>query len=130
MWTTYWVIVLTFENCLVVKSLQEEKGKLFAVVCMTAFSSLFSGVVLYGQSLRPPPFLSRGEEYFLSPHTSCLCKKTEPIGETGSVYIEIGKIVKSALLAAMRRNADTHIGNAPDAVVAHSLLYSEYLSFP
>ena len=64
-----------------------------------------------------------------SPHTP-LCKKTEPIGETGSVYIEIGKIVKSALLAAMRRNADTYIGNTPDAVVAHSLLYSEYLSFP
>lgn len=66
-----------------------------------------------------------------SPHTPLACaKKTEPIGGTGSVYIEIGKIVKSALLAAMRRNADTHIGNTPDAVVAHSLLYSEYLSFP
>ena len=75
-------------------------------------------------------YLGGGEEYFLSSPTSCLCKKTEPIGETGSVYIEIGEIVKPALLVTMRRNADTHIGNAPDAVVAHSLLYSEYLSFP
>ena len=127
MWTTYWVIVLTFENCLVVKSSQKEKGKLFVLRL-----SLRYFPAQHFRTTHPAALLSYlGERSTFSPRTPLACaKKTEPIGETGSVYIEIGEIVKPALLVAMRRDADTHIGNAPDAVVAHSLLYGEYLSFP